>query len=191
MAHLKLTITLLSKNYFSRMKKMVKNTKRTTLLAALALAITSISPLYAQFDRYRTGTKFDDEKAAQQNNSNQSAARLLDKDESNQEQVFGRTNTNQDSLPESDPKFVNLNPETAFGPEVVTSFDFPNASLVDLTKHMQKLTGINLILDKDLKGTCACARACMHVYVCVCVCVCARVCECVCVFVYVHACVCA
>jgi len=132
---------------------MVKKTKRTTLLAALAVTVASISPLYAQFDRYRTGTKFDDEKASQQSNSNQSAARLLDKNDSNQEQVFGRTNTNQDSLPESDPKFVNLNPETAFGPEVVTSFDFPNASLVDLTKHMQKLTGINLILDKDLKGT--------------------------------------
>ena len=49
-------------------------------------------------------------------------------------------------------KYVNLNPETAFGPEVVTSFDFPDTSLTDLTKHMQKLTGINLIIDKALKG---------------------------------------
>ena len=49
-------------------------------------------------------------------------------------------------------KFVNLNPETAFGSEVVTSFDFPDTSLSDLTKHMQNLTGINLIIDKDLKG---------------------------------------
>ena len=47
---------------------------------------------------------------------------------------------------------MNLNPETAFGPEVVTSFDFPNTTLQELTQHMQKLTGINLILDKDLKG---------------------------------------
>lgn len=49
-------------------------------------------------------------------------------------------------------KYVNLNPETAFGPEIVTSFDFPDVSLDELTKHMQKLTGINLIWDKDIKG---------------------------------------
>jgi len=49
-------------------------------------------------------------------------------------------------------KYVNLNPETAFGPEVITSFDFPDVTLLDLTKHMQKLTGMNLILDKDIKG---------------------------------------
>lgn len=131
---------------------MVKNSKRTTLLAALAVTMASISPLQAQFDRYRTGTKFDDEKAAQNSNSKQSAAKLLEKGDDDSEGVFGRSGE-QGDLPESDPKFVNLNPETAFGPEVVTSFDFPNASLVDLTKHMQKLTGINLILDKDLKGT--------------------------------------
>lgn len=50
------------------------------------------------------------------------------------------------------PKHVTLNPETAFGPEVVTSFDFPNIDILELTKHMQKLTGLNLILDKDVKG---------------------------------------
>ena len=49
-------------------------------------------------------------------------------------------------------KFVNLNPETAFGPEVVKSFDHPDTTLMELTKFMQKLTGINFILDKELKG---------------------------------------
>src|SRR5690606_20474685 len=49
-------------------------------------------------------------------------------------------------------KFVNLNPETAFGPEIVTSFDFPETDILNLTSHMQKLTGINLILDIDVKG---------------------------------------
>jgi general secretion pathway protein D len=49
-------------------------------------------------------------------------------------------------------KYVNLNPETAFGPEIVQSFDFPDADIMDLTRHMQRLTGINLILDKDVKG---------------------------------------
>lgn len=65
--------------------------------------------------------------------------------------TFGRTTTPA-APSKNDKKFVNLNPETAFGPEVVTSFDFPNVSILDLTKHMQKLTGLNLILDKDIKG---------------------------------------
>lgn len=51
-----------------------------------------------------------------------------------------------------DDKFVHLNPETAFGPEIIQSFDFPDTDILKLTKHMQKLTGINLILDKDVKG---------------------------------------
>ena len=59
-------------------------------------------------------------------------------------QVLGTYDRNQ---------YVNLNPETAFGPEVITSFDFPDVTLVELTKHMQSLTGINLILDKELKGS--------------------------------------
>lgn len=66
--------------------------------------------------------------------------------------TFGRKRVGSAGPTKSDKKFVNLNPETAFGPEVVTSFDFPNVSILDLTKHMQKLTGLNLILDKDIKG---------------------------------------
>lgn len=52
----------------------------------------------------------------------------------------------------TDSKYVNLNPETSFGPEIVESFDFPDTEIMELTKHMQKLTGINLILDKEVKG---------------------------------------
>ncbi len=63
---------------------------------------------------------------------------------------FGRKSTLP--VPKQQDKYVNLNPDTAFGPEVVSSFDFQNVDLMELTKHMQKLTGINLILDKDLKG---------------------------------------
>lgn len=66
--------------------------------------------------------------------------------------IFGRSDADKKIDVVKDKRYVNLNPETAFGPEVITSFDFPNISLVELTKHMQKLTGINLILDKDLKG---------------------------------------
>lgn len=66
--------------------------------------------------------------------------------------TFGRKSPRATKPSSVDKKYVNLNPETAFGPEVVTSFDFPNVSILDLTKHMQKLTGLNLILDKDIKG---------------------------------------
>ncbi|MGZ3808895.1 MAG: secretin N-terminal domain-containing protein, partial [Bacteriovorax sp.] len=66
--------------------------------------------------------------------------------------TFGRSSSRGIKPSKVDKKYVNLNPETAFGPEVVTSFDFPNVSILDLTKHMQKLTGLNLILDKDIKG---------------------------------------
>lgn len=65
--------------------------------------------------------------------------------------VFGRSGRNSKEI-KKDNKYVNLNPETAFGPEIIQSFDFPNADIMDITKHMQKLTGINLILDKDVKG---------------------------------------
>ncbi len=72
--------------------------------------------------------------------------------EDSSEETFGRKDAPAKSPSKIDKKYVNLNPETAFGPEVVTSFDFPNVSILDLTKHMQKLTGLNLILDKDIKG---------------------------------------
>jgi general secretion pathway protein D len=74
------------------------------------------------------------------------------------QQFFGRSQPSSGSIAgissssNKNQKYVNLNPETAFGPEVITSFDFPNADIMDLTKHMQKLTGINLILDKEVKG---------------------------------------
>jgi general secretion pathway protein D len=71
-------------------------------------------------------------------------------DEANQE-TFGNRPGNTPSTPKN-PKYVNLNPETAFGPEIVESFDFPDTDIMEITRHMQKLTGINLILDKDVKG---------------------------------------
>jgi general secretion pathway protein D len=65
------------------------------------------------------------------------------------QKFFGR---GKQTKPTKDQKYVSLNPETGFGPDVVESFDFPDTDILELTKHMQKLTGINLILDKDVKG---------------------------------------
>lgn len=72
-------------------------------------------------------------------------------DEANQTTFGDRPSPQQGAQPKSN-KYVNLNPETAFGPEIVESFDFPDTDIMEITKHMQKLTGINLILDKDVKG---------------------------------------
>ena len=58
-----------------------------------------------------------------------------------------------DLPPEQKSKFVNLNPETAFGPEVVTNFDFQKVSIADLTKRMQEITGLNIIIHTELKGS--------------------------------------
>jgi general secretion pathway protein D len=72
-------------------------------------------------------------------------------DEANQE-TFGDRPSPGIGSEKKNAKYVNLNPETAFGPEIVQSFDFPDTDIMEITKHMQKLTGINLILDKDVKG---------------------------------------
>lgn len=74
-----------------------------------------------------------------------------DEDDANVE-AFGDRPSPGISSQQKNPKYVNLNPETAFGPEIVQSFDFPDTDIMEITKHMQKLTGINLILDKDVKG---------------------------------------
>ena len=67
--------------------------------------------------------------------------------------IFGRnTGVSSVSKLKKGKYHINLNPETAFGPEVIKSFDFPQTTLKELTKHMQKLTGINLIVDDEIKG---------------------------------------
>jgi general secretion pathway protein D len=74
-----------------------------------------------------------------------------DADDEANKTTFGDRPAEATAPPKSN-KYVNLNPETAFGPEIVESFDFPDTDIMEITKHMQKLTGINLILDKDVKG---------------------------------------
>ncbi len=70
---------------------------------------------------------------------------------SSKKDPFGRDSSTKSGKKDKT-KYVNLNPETAFGPEVVTNFEFKNVSLKDLTDQMQKLTGINLILGEELRG---------------------------------------
>jgi len=147
----------------------------TTMLTT-SLVGTPISNAWAQLDKYKSETNFDasttppppgdtedidasntpppavapeDEFDATEGGDQASVRGYLD--DKNSSDDFGRSN-NVAGMPAKDKKYVNLNPETAFGPEVVTSFDFPDVSLLDLTKHMQKITGLNLIMEKDIKG---------------------------------------
>ncbi|HXH30594.1 MAG TPA: type II secretion system secretin GspD [Bacteriovoracaceae bacterium] len=88
--------------------------------------------------------------ASPANNAASDAAFEGDADDDANQETFG--DRPADTAPPKNSKYVNLNPETAFGPEIVESFDFPDTDIMEITKHMQKLTGINLILDKDVKG---------------------------------------
>lgn len=84
--------------------------------------------------------------------ANESAFEPEADDEANQNTFGDRPSSSNKASSAKSSKYVNLNPETAFGPEIVESFDFPDTDIMEITKHMQKLTGINLILDKDVKG---------------------------------------
>lgn len=166
---------------------MKKNVYLSKALTVSLLLSAGLAPeVQAQFDKYKSKTKFNSPSAPVPPESDEkSATSLMGKssadtssftgEEDGEEggdsfedsegdgggggggggggsDTFGRKRADSPSPMKSDKKFVNLNPETAFGPEVVTAFDFPNVSILDLTKHMQKLTGLNLILDKDIKG---------------------------------------
>lgn len=104
--------------------------------------VFSFSNASAQFKKFESKTRF--------NKKGNKASPKNFIDDSNNKKAFG--NRTQKLAPIKGNKFVNLNPETAFGPDIITSFDFPNTDIMELTRHMQKLTGINLILDKDVKG---------------------------------------
>ena len=47
---------------------------------------------------------------------------------------------------------LKLDPFTGYGPEIVTNFDFPDADIVEIAKTLGRLTCLNFILEKDVKG---------------------------------------
>ncbi|MBI2521171.1 MAG: type II secretion system secretin GspD [Bdellovibrio sp.] len=151
-------------------------TKILPLLVFTLILLGHLNQAWGQLDQYKSETSFDensdgpdsgdidtssgpppsvapDDDFDSENSSSSSSVKNHLDGRSGTEDSFGRGGGTSDlgSLAK-DKKYVNLNPETAFGPEVVTSFDFPDTSLVDLTKHMQKITGLNLIMEKDIKG---------------------------------------
>ena len=126
-------------------------------LLPLTSALLLVSPTaLGQFDKYKSKTKFNKSGGSFGGKSASSLIKGSSRAKSNSQSgtdIFGRgTGINSVSGVKKDKKYVNLNPETAFGPEVVTSFNFADADLKDITEQMQKLTGINLIIGKGIKG---------------------------------------
>ena len=50
------------------------------------------------------------------------------------------------------PGCLRLDPDTGYGPDVVSNFDFPEADIVEIAKTLGRLTCLNFILDKEVKG---------------------------------------
>jgi general secretion pathway protein D len=117
-----------------------KSSTNKFIAGMLIYTFTATSGL-AQFKDYKSKPRFNANKADKSKGFS---------DDSGNAKAFGNRTEKVPSPPSS--KYVNLNLETAFGPEIVPSFDFPDSDIMELTKHMQELTGINLILDKDVKG---------------------------------------
>lgn len=47
---------------------------------------------------------------------------------------------------------LKLDPDTGYGPDIIKNFDFPDADIVEIAKTLGRLTCLNFILDKDVRG---------------------------------------
>ena len=103
------------------------------IFACILLTVSA----WAQFDKFKMSNK----NSSESRSNSRKSTRGVDN--------FGRSSTQVKTESPEREKFVNLNPETAFGPEVIKNFNHPNTTLMDLTTFMQKLTGINFILGKE------------------------------------------
>jgi len=126
------------------MKERVLRKNSISMMISLSCALSFITTGYAQVNKFKSRSRFNSPSSSSPQNPQSY------NDDENNRAAFGNRTEKVPEAPAS--KFVNLNPETAFGPEIVTGFDFPNSDIMDVTKFMQELTGINLILDKDVKG---------------------------------------
>ena len=151
----------------------MKSVRFAQILTMFILA-SLLNNTYAQFKKYRSKSKYDipeTEKVIETDDNTLPEIKVKNSTTGKSKSVSIKSKLDQKSMPgngtdafgratgnsnikhaQANSKYVNLNMETAFGPEVITSFDFPDTSLTDLTKHMQKLTGMNLIIEKELKG---------------------------------------
>ena len=65
--------------------------------------------------------------------------------------MAGGANSKITSGPKN-PACLKLDPYSGYGPDVITNFDFPDADIVEIAKTLGRLTCLNFILDKDVKG---------------------------------------
>lgn len=114
------------------------------LFMATMMVMSSSTMAQFQGDKYKADSRFNPgTKRDKNSNSNGFVDSQANAD------TFG--NRTQAPKQETNP-FVNLNPETAFGPEIVEPKDYVDKDIMEITREIQELTGINLILDKDVKG---------------------------------------
>lgn len=128
------------------MKAKAESMKALFLVTSMVMSFTTL----AQFngDKYKNDSRFRPGASPRNNNQNANSNSNFVDSESNQE-TFG----NRTPAPKAEKNlFVNLNPETAFGPEIVEPKDYVDKDIMEITREIQELTGINLILDKDVKG---------------------------------------
>lgn len=136
-------------------KKLSKSTRMICYSLALTTLMGTSPEALSQFNKFQSRTKLSPQqeqnaKPSESNNYGRDSFSNSASDVQKDSDTFGNRPTS--APPVQNSKYVNLNPETAFGPEIITSFDFPDTDIMEITRHMQKLTGINLILDKDVKG---------------------------------------
>ncbi len=114
------------------------------LFMATMMVMSSSSMAQFKKDKYQTESRFN---PGTKRDSDSDANGFVDS-QANADAFGNRT---QAPKQETNP-FVNLNPETAFGPEIVEPKDYVDKDIMEITREIQELTGINLILDKDVKG---------------------------------------
>lgn len=138
---------------------------KTSYKVILCLLLLASLKSFGQFDDMRSDTDFDTSKAPAKNIENKPTRSqpkpinvnnvTTQADTSGQTDLFGsrpqRGKEPEGANPQKS-KYVHLNPETGYGPEIIESFDFPNSTLEEVTKHIQKLTGLNLMIATDLRG---------------------------------------
>ncbi len=133
----------------------MKHKKIIIIPLMLLLSGAPLIEVSANFKKFKSSTKLTPQQEEtvnedQTSNENQVAESINTQESENKK--FGRSNKISSPEVKKDDVYATLNPDTGFGPDVVTNFNFSDTDLLDLTRHMQKLTGINLILDKDIKG---------------------------------------
>jgi len=136
-------------------KKLTTSSRMISCTLAIATFMAMSPDSFAQFKKYKSKTRYKAQqvqtpKPSESNNFAKGSFSNSASDKKDDSSTFGNRTSSAPAVKNS--KYVNLNPETAFGPEIITSFDFPDTDIMEMTRHMQKLTGINLILDKDVKG---------------------------------------